>query len=328
MTPARPRLGLVGCGKVGNLHLDRLSREAADVVAVCDPDADALARVAGRLPRRPRLFRSEQDLLAAGLVDAVLLCTPHHLHAPQVRASLDAGVHVLCEKPFVTDTRVGDELVALARARGLALFVSYSLRNRGHVRFLLAAAGRIGPLQRVVITAGERWLPEYERTWRTRGAAAGSGYLFDAGSPLLDLLLRLVASPVVAVDAVLERCGQEVDVRSSLRIVFRSGVRADVVLVGDATENTEHIQLFGERGTAVWWTRAGADPELFLRPLYGQSERGDPNAHDLSSDAAFLAALRSGRGFGPDTARDLYDAATALPVVALTERLYHEAAWK
>jgi hypothetical protein len=48
----------------------------------------------------------------------------------------------------------------------------------------------------------------------------------------------------------------------------------------------------------------------------------------VSPDAAFVAALRSGRGFGPDTAPDLYDAGSALPAIALTERLYAEAEWR
>src|SRR5688572_25245027 len=62
------RIAIVGCGTVGDLHRERLSSEAGvEIVAICDPDADALARMAERLPRRPRLFRSEQDLLAAGV---------------------------------------------------------------------------------------------------------------------------------------------------------------------------------------------------------------------------------------------------------------------
>ena len=152
----RPRVALVGCGGVGDVHRERLVRENADIVAICDPDADALARMAALLPARPRLFRTEQDLLEAGLVDAVVLCTPHHLHARQVRAALDAGVHVLCEKPFVVQADEAEALVRLARDRGLGLFVSFPLRSLGHALFLVAAAGRIGPLQRVTISCGER----------------------------------------------------------------------------------------------------------------------------------------------------------------------------
>ena len=324
----RPRVALVGCGGVGDVHRERLAREQADIVALCDPDADALARMAGLLPARPRLFRTEQDLLEAGLVDAVVLCTPHHLHGIQVRAALDAGVHVLCEKPFVVEAGEAAALVRAARERGLGLFVSFPLRSLGHALFLVAAAGRIGPLQRVTISCGERWVDEHARTWRMRAGGPGAGFLHDAGAPFLDLLLRIVDRPVTEVDAVLERGAFDVDVRASVRIGFKGGTRADVVLLGDSAERIERIQLYGEGGTAGWSAREDAVPDLYLRPAGGLAVSGDPHAAAMTPDAAFIAALRSGRGFGPDTAPDLFDAASALPLVALLERITHQAAWK
>lgn len=324
---AEPRIALVGCGNVGGVHLNRLLREAASIVAVCDPDADALARFAARLPRRPRLFRSEADLLAAGVVDAIVLCTPPDRHARQVRAALDAGVHVLCEKPLALIADEAQALVATARERGLALFASYRLRTRAHALFLLASAGQIGPLTQVTVTTGESWLQRYRGTWRTRSSASG-GFIRDSGSSRLDLLLRLVDSPVTDVDAQLLRGGETVDVRASLRLLFRSGVRADVTLVGDSTELVEEIRLFGERGTAGWHIHEDAPAELYLRPRGGPLRHGSPDAHGPSPDAAFVTALRSGRAFGPDTAPDLYDAASTLPVISLIERIHTDAAWK
>jgi predicted dehydrogenase len=334
----RPRIAIVGCGTVGELHRDRLLLEPVDIVAVCDPDADALSRMARRLPRRPRLFRSEQDLLTAGVADAVILCTPHARHADQTRAALNAGVHVLCEKPFVTRLEEAAELVLKARERSLALFVAYTRRSRGHNNFLLEAATRIGPLTHVVITRAQPWLQSHRRTWRMH-EAEGGGFLLDAGASMLDLLLRLTGSTVEEVDAKLSRPSGsllDVDVRASLRLTFVSGVRAEVTLLGDASEHVERIQLFGERGTAGWMLRQDAPHDLYVRiadpdgpPGAGTTEEGHPSAHrTMLPDAAFVAALRSAGDFGPDTVgRDLYDAATAVPVVALVERIYREAVW-
>jgi len=329
--PASPRIAIVGCGHVGELHRDRLQNEPVEIVAVCDPDADALSRMAGSIRPRPRLFRSEQDLLSAGICDAVVLCTPHSRHADQIRRALEAGVHVLCEKPFVTQYEEGAELVLLAREKNLALFVSYTRRSRGHARFLQAAARRIGPLTHVIITRAQPWLPSHGRTWRVR-RDEGGGFLLDSGASMLDMLLRLVDSPVDEVNADLSRQGSaevEVDVRTSLRLKFVNGVRADVLLIGDATEQVERIQLFGANGTAGWMLREDAPHELYVRPTGGPSEIGDPRQYrTLLPDAAFVAALRSGRSFGPDTTPDLYDAATAVPVVALIERIFQSAAWQ
>jgi hypothetical protein len=120
-----------------------------------------------------------------------------------------------------------------------------------------------------------------------------------------------------------------VDVRGSLRIGFLGGARADITLVGDATEQVERISLFGENGSAGWLMREDAPTELYVRPAGGPTENGDPALYrTLSPDAAFVAALRSGRSFGPDTATDLYDAASAVPVIALVERLLQTAEWR
>lgn len=325
------RIAIVGCGTVGDVHRQRLIAEPdVEIVAVCDPDADALSRMAARLPRRPRLFRSEQDLLAAGVADAIVLCTPHARHAVQVRAAVGAGVHILCEKPFVTTEAEARELVARAQERGIGLFVAFTRRSRGHARFLQSVAERIGPLTHVAITRAQPWLQTHRRTWRVR-ADEGGGFLVDNGASMIDLLLRLVNhSTVMHIDAELQRHGgTDVDVRGSIRLTFLNGTRADLTFLGDATERVERIQLFGERGTAGWMLREDAPHTLYVRPDGGPSQDADAAQYrTLLPDAAFVAALRSGRGFGADTAQDMYSAATAVPVVALVERIAREAVWK
>ena len=328
---AKPRIGIVGCGTVGGVHRDRLlALPNVEVAAICDPDSDALARMAQSLPKRPRLFRSELDLLQAGMVDAVVLCTPHARHALQIRRALDAGVHVLCEKPFVTHHGEGDALVRLAREKNLALFVAYTRRSRGHANFLVQAAQRIGPLTDVIITRAQPWQQMHGKTWRMH-ESEGGGFLLDAGASMLDLLFRLVGnSPVRDANAELSRFGGvDVDVQASVRLVFLSGTRADITLLGDATEKVERIQLFGQNGTAGWLLREDVPAELYVRPLGGPSESINASPfRTLSPDEAFVAALEEGGPFGDGTPANLYDAASAVPVVDLVERLYRDALWR
>ena len=280
-------------------------------------------------PSAPSFFRSEQDLLASGDVDAIVLCTPHARHADQIAAALDAGVHVLCEKPFVTHHETGMALVKQARAQNLALFVSYTRRARGHARFLQAAAGRIGPVRFVSILRGQPWLQTHGRTWRMH-EDEGGGFLRDAGASMLDLCLSLIPAPLSETHAELYRAGTaEVDVCASVRLWFRNQARVELTLLGNSVETQERIQLFGERGTAGWCQREGAPAELYLKESGGTQETPDPSAYRIPTpDAAFLAALRSGRRFDAETASDLYDAATALPTISLVERLYREAEWR
>lgn len=323
-----PKLALAGCGTVGAVHAQRLVAEGGQIVAICDPDSEALSRMARALPQRPQIFRSEQDLLAAGCAEAIVLCTPHARHADQVSAALDAGVHVLCEKPFVTSHETGVMLVQKARMKNLALFVSYTRRARGHARFLQATAGKIGPVRFVSILRTQPWLQTHGRTWRMH-ESEGGGFLRDAGASMLDLTLRLIPETLADAQAELYRSGTaEVDVCASVRLHFRGGSRAELTLLGDAPETQERIVVVGERGTAGWCQREGAPAELYLKEVGCLPETPDPSAYRIPTpDIAFLTALRSGRRFDADTAPDLYDGATALPTIALVERLYRDAQW-
>ncbi|MBC8135360.1 MAG: Gfo/Idh/MocA family oxidoreductase [Fibrella sp.] len=332
---ARPRLALVGCGQVGELHRERLDSEIVDIVAICDPDAQALSRMASRISPRPRLFRSEQDLLTAGIVDGVILCTPHGLHAAQIEASLSAGVHVLCEKPFVTEASDAIRLVEQARLANLALFVAYTRRSRGHARFLAHAVPEIGPLTHINILRAQPWRDRYLRTWRMH-SGAGGGFLLDNGVSMLDLVLRLTNdAPIIQADADLVRAVEassdvDVDIRAFVSLSLSGGIRAEMTLLGDATEEIEEIRLFGENGTAGWLQRENSSAELYIRPANGESRIQDAVAFRAPlPDAAFVEALRIGRSFANEpSAEDFYDAATAIPVIELTERLYRVASWR
>jgi predicted dehydrogenase len=244
-----------------------------------------------------------------------------------VHHALDAGVHILCEKPFITDYMLGQELVEQAQSKGLALFVAYTRRSRGHARFLLHAAERIEPLNRVIVTRAQPWWQQHRRTWRVH-PDEGGGFLLDAGASMLDLLLRLVPSSVAEVEAILERPGAaQVDVRGTVHLAFSNGTRADINLLGDATEKVEHIQLFGENGTAGWFLREDVPHDLYIRPTGGPSEEGNPRVYrTLSPDAAFISVLRGDSD--ATIGRELYDARTALPVVALIERIHQAAHWR
>ncbi|MBC7805445.1 MAG: Gfo/Idh/MocA family oxidoreductase [Akkermansiaceae bacterium] len=332
---ARPRIALVGCGQVGELHRARLEIESVDVVAICDPDAQALSRMASRISPRPRLFRSEQDLLTAGIVDGVILCTPHGLHAAQIEASLSAGVHVLCEKPFVTEAADAIRLVEQARTANLALFVAYTRRSRGHARFLAHALTEIGPLTHINILRAQPWRDRHLRTWRMH-SGAGGGFLLDNGVSMLDLVLRLTEdAPIIHAEADLVRAVEassdvDVDIRAFISLSLAGGVRAEMTLLGDATEEIEEIRLFGENGTAGWLQREDSGAELYIRVAGGASRPQDavPFRAPLP-DAAFVEALRAGRSFASEpSVDDFYDAATAIPVITLTERLYRVATWR
>ncbi len=125
MSPARVRVGIVGCGEVTQtLHLPSLYglSEAFEVAALCDVSQTVLDGVGDRWGIGPR-FRNYQDLLWKGDVDAVLVANPHAYHSEVVLAALAAGKHVLAEKPLCVTLREADAIIEAQRETNLVVQV-------------------------------------------------------------------------------------------------------------------------------------------------------------------------------------------------------------
>src|ERR687886_2495455 len=112
------RAAVVGTGFIGVVHLDALRRLGVEVLGVVGSSPERARAAAGSVPL-PEPYDSFEAMLADDRVDAVHLTTPNHLHYPQVRATLEAGKHIVCEKPLALDSQQSAELVELAERSGL-----------------------------------------------------------------------------------------------------------------------------------------------------------------------------------------------------------------
>jgi predicted dehydrogenase len=186
----RVRTGLVGCGKVGQIHAAALrALPESDFVGVCDSAPERAAAFAARYGVRP--CADVGALLHAG-AEAVLIATPHPLHAePAVRAA-EAGAHVLVEKPLAATLADCDAMLAAAARTGVKLGVISQRRCYEPVRRLKAAidAGKIGrPVLGVFQMFSWRDQAYYESDpWRGRWATEGGGVLVNQSPHQLDLL--------------------------------------------------------------------------------------------------------------------------------------------
>src|SRR5919206_1194438 len=127
-------VGVIGCGYWGpNLIRNFAENEGASLRWVCDRDARRLEKISRRYPAA-RASADYAELLADPALDAVVVSTPVATHYAFARAALLAGKHVLVEKPFTASAREGEELIALASARGLTLMVDHTFLYTGAVR--------------------------------------------------------------------------------------------------------------------------------------------------------------------------------------------------
>lgn len=192
------RAGVIGVG-VGEYHIRGYeAHPAAEVVALADVNPVRLAE-AGAAHGITRLYTDYQAMLAQPDIDVISVALPNALHAPVAIAALDAGKHVLCEKPLALNATEAQAIVDHAHAASRQLMVCFNYRMRPDARWLKAAlaAGRLGD----VYAAKAGWLRNTgipgANTWFTRREMSGGGPLIDLGVHMLDLTLWLLDYPQI-----------------------------------------------------------------------------------------------------------------------------------
>jgi predicted dehydrogenase len=181
------RLAIVGCGFIGQKRLRSLTAEAR-VVAVADPvreRAEALAAQA----RDAAVFTDWRDAVGRPDVDAVIVSTTNEALAPVTRAAVEAGKHVLVEKPAARAPEELTPIIAIAEQNALCVQVGFN--HRYHPAFrqarILFESGALGPLMFVRARYGHGGRVGYDREWRARPEISGGGELLDQGVHLIDL---------------------------------------------------------------------------------------------------------------------------------------------
>ena len=195
---------VIGTGFIGTVHVEQLRRVGVRVRGVLGstPErGEARAHALGV----ERAYPSLEALLDDPTVDVVHVTSPNHLHVPQARQIIEAGRHVVCEKPLAMSARDSAALVELAAARGVVNAVNFNIRFyplHQHVRELIAA-GDLGDVRFVTGHYFQDWLlMETDWNWRLEPDKGGTlRAVGDIGSHWLDLATFLTGQPITAVMA-------------------------------------------------------------------------------------------------------------------------------
>ncbi len=299
----RIRIGIIGCG--GNMtgHVKRLVEGHADeveVVALVDTNDASIANLVQRNPSVADLprFTSHQEMLASVRPDAVEISTPHTLHYQQIVDALQAGAHVLTEKPMVCETEQALDLIRRSRELGKVLLVSYQRHYQPLFRYIKdqIAAGELGTIQYVTGLQNQDWYRGTKGKWRSQLALSGGGQLNDSGSHLLDIILWTTGQSVAAVHCFQEDFEGEVDINTAISLRFRGGAMGTLSIIGNAPGGMwEDITIFGSGGS-IYYRTAGVRGETvrfqqrwFDRPDV-VTEPALPEASD--PDTNFIDAIK------------------------------------
>ncbi len=303
----RLRLGMVGGGEgafIGAVHrmAARLDDRYELVAGALSSDPARAHGSAAALHIAPdRSYGDFRDMARAeaGRLDLVSIVTPNHVHAAAAIAFLDAGIHVMCDKPL-THTMEAAEALAAAVARSGCLFgLTHNYTGYPMVRQAreMIAAGALGAIRVVQVEYPQGWLAtaleasgQKQASWRTDPARTGAGgALGDIGTHafnLAEFVSGLQVETLVA-DLASFVAGRRVDDNAHILLRFGGGAKgmlfASQVAVG--CDNALKLRVFGETGSLAWrqevpesltWGRLGEAPVVLAR---GGPGLGDAAAH-------------------------------------------------
>ncbi len=189
------KVGVIG-GGIGRTHLlGYLAQgERVDITALCDLDQTRLDMLGDEF-NIPFRYTSTDALFKSGNIDAVSICLPNHLHATVSTAALEAGLHVLCEKPLAENIASAQQIMAAVEKASTKFMMCFNRRYRQDVQWMkkIINEGRLGQIYQVKTG----WLREtgIPGGWFSSKQMAGGGPLIDLGVHMLDSVMWLLDYP-------------------------------------------------------------------------------------------------------------------------------------
>jgi predicted dehydrogenase len=322
------KIGFIGAGGMGNHHARELLRRGdARVAALSDPSPEARERLQSTLGiagEGVKAYATPEEMLSAERLDAAIITTPHTQHAAQVRACLEAGLHVLVEKPMTTTARDARELMATAERTGKVLAIAY--QRHGDGKFIkareLVQSGAIGDVRLVHVLIAQDCLDIFLRgaSWRADPTLSGGGHFMDTGSHINDMMLWVTGLEPKRVQAFINQEGTLVDVVTAVAVEFTNGAVGNLSYTSLSPEWREEFSFYGTAGVMRFGaaeplrvTRHGEDTILprpasggkpplqnFLDAIQGKAEVQAPPICGLRVAQLTEAAYKSAQSGRPE----------------------------
>ncbi len=290
------RVGILGCARIAPLALVRPARrvDGVEVTAVGSRRLERARRFARR-HRIPRAYGSYDEVLADPDVDAVYIPLPNALHAPWAIRALDAGKHVLCEKPLASSEAEGRRMAEAAKGSGLVAMEALHYRYHPLMARVqsIVGSGELGELRHVEAALAVPIVMPWDIRW---SASLAGGAAMDVGPYVVSVARELVPGDPEVLTAVGSLSRQGVDRSFEATLAFPRGIEATVrgSILGPPWAR---LVVRGTKGHLSVLNPFA--PQLFyrLRVKVGEAERaervadGSTYVHQLT---AFVAAVNGG----------------------------------
>jgi predicted dehydrogenase len=232
------KLGFIGVGGIAQGHVERsLKLPEVEIVALADTSEASIQRTQEKHGlKKVAVYADYRALLEKAKPDAVIISTPHTQHYQQIVDSLDAGAHVLVEKPMVCRSEDGWALVEKMKGSSKVLGLAYQRHCAAPYRFIKReiAGGKHGKVQYISAVLQQGWAKGTKGSWRQDPALSGGGQINDSGSHVIDMMLWSTGLVPDKVFAIMDNRDTPVDINSSISMQFVGGAQGTIAVIGDA----------------------------------------------------------------------------------------------
>lgn len=255
MATERVRFGVIGTGGMGSGHCSMIPTiPEATLTAICDVDKGT--RDAIRDKYGVPAFSTYDALLDSGLVDAVVIATPHYFHPPIAIEAFKRGLHVLSEKPIGVTVSSADAMIAAAKASGRKFAIMYQMRGESQNRKAreVIESGQIGEIYRTSLVMGWYRSQAYYDSggWRATWGGEGGGVLINQSPHCLDLFTWLAGMPCSLTARTKTRLHDiEVEDEAVALLEYPNGATGYIYASTNEVPQTQRIEICGDRGKIV-----------------------------------------------------------------------------
>ena len=248
------KIAVVGTGIIGIDHLNAINASSElELVAVCDINEERVREIAEKFG--VPYFLDYHDIPTATDAEAVILNLPHVLHRDSTVFFLDAGLHVLVEKPMANTVAECEDMLAAAKRSGKALAVGHIQRfyNANRVAREYIAAGRIGRLCMIHELRSVNYFKPERPRWFLDKKLSGGGIVMNYGAHAIDKFFYVTGKKVLSIDAA---CGnvknaESIEGHAQFFIKLEDGVSATVTFSGYSSLGYETVYIGTEGAVKV-----------------------------------------------------------------------------
>ena len=255
------RIGVIGVGNMGGNHVGYLAKgdiPGAKLTALCDTNAEQLARMKALSGENVATFEEADALMQSDQIDAVIVATPHYDHPPLAIKALERGLHVMIEKPAGVYTRQVREMNEAAEKSDRVFGLMFNQRTLGQHQKLkeLVGSGELGELRRTnyIITSWFRAQSYYDSGgWRATWAGEGGGVLANQCPHNLDLWQWICGMPVRmrAFCAFGKYHNIEVEDDVTAYVEYENGATGVFITTTGEAPGTNRMEITGDNGKVV-----------------------------------------------------------------------------